>query len=238
MEEADGVCRGRLSSSPGILAALESDNGNFCQQWLNDPQTNIDDTEEEKQQTAIMVCSWHNSTKCLKMLLQGGANINLVLDSGASALYIAAQRGHEDCMSLLIRFGANVNASTKNGATPLFMAALSGNMPCLALLVSTKHLNLNARTSDGTTALFAAAHNNHAEVLELLVKAGAYTKAVDKKGSTAMDAASSRGHTECMQILLEASGPVKGRLNKDILDALQQDDVSLCIVFDQETKTP
>jgi cytohesin len=48
-----------------------------------------------------------------------GADVNQARDDGVTALYIAAQLGHETVVRAMIEAGADVNQATEEGDTPL-----------------------------------------------------------------------------------------------------------------------
>jgi len=59
-----------------------------------------------------------NYTMIAKMLLEAGAEINVVQMSGATPLHSAAHNGNIELLILLLEAGANVNAKMEDGKTP------------------------------------------------------------------------------------------------------------------------
>jgi len=59
-----------------------------------------------------------NYNMVAKMLIEAGANINVVQKSGETPLHAAAQNGNIELLIILLEAGANVNAKTEDGKTP------------------------------------------------------------------------------------------------------------------------
>jgi len=59
-----------------------------------------------------------NYTMIAKMLLEAGADINVVQMSGATPLHSAANNGNIELLIVLLEAGANVNAKMEDGKTP------------------------------------------------------------------------------------------------------------------------
>lgn len=67
-----------------------------------------------------------NYTIIAKMLLEAGADINVVQKSGATPLHSAAHNGNIELLIVLLEAGANVHAKMEDGKTPADKAAESG----------------------------------------------------------------------------------------------------------------
>ena len=61
-----------------------------------------------------------------KMLIEAGANVNVVQMSGDTPLHSAAQNGNIDLLIVLLEAGANVNAITEDGKTAADKASEKG----------------------------------------------------------------------------------------------------------------
>jgi len=59
------------------------------------------------------------SLAIFSVLIGAGADVNVVNDSGATPLHLAARRGHIKVVELLVEHKADVNAKDKQGRTPL-----------------------------------------------------------------------------------------------------------------------
>lgn len=67
-----------------------------------------------------------NYTMLAKMLLEAGADINVVQMSGATPLHSAAHNGNIELLIVLLEAGANVHARMEDGKTPADKASEKG----------------------------------------------------------------------------------------------------------------
>lgn len=67
-----------------------------------------------------------NHTMVAKMLLEGGAEVNIKQKKGITPLHSAAYNGNIELLIVLLESGAEVKAQTEDGKTPADMAARQG----------------------------------------------------------------------------------------------------------------
>jgi ankyrin repeat protein len=86
--------------------------------------------------TPLMIAAQQGRAPCLSLLLasSAAAGIDEQDENGQSAVYAAAESGHEDCISLLYENGADVTAADSKGVTPERIAAEKGHAGCAELL--------------------------------------------------------------------------------------------------------
>nr|AOR81468.1 no mechanoreceptor potential C [Nilaparvata lugens] len=63
--------------------------------------------------------------RCALMLLKSGANTNLPMENGQTAIHISAMQGNEHALMLLLEDGGDPLRKSKNGETPLHLACAS-----------------------------------------------------------------------------------------------------------------
>ena len=66
--------------------------------------------------------------------LANKAEVNVRDSGGETALYVAAQKGHQEMVELLLANKAEVNAADINGRTPLQVAMSNGHAAVAELL--------------------------------------------------------------------------------------------------------
>ena len=85
--------------------------------------------------TALSLACAKGFTSCANLLLEAGADVNIVTKNDTTALIEAATWDHPDCLQLLIDAGADVNFITPKYAA-LSTAALHANHRCVEKLLS------------------------------------------------------------------------------------------------------
>ena len=128
---------------------------------------NVDD------QNALQAASRSNHESCLNLLLEAGADVNII-DHGHQALTTAASYGHSKCVNLLLEAGADVNFCPEFGETALCSTAGRGDVASARRLIQ-KGADVNQlHLKNGHSALSAAAYKKSIECVKLLLQAGAH----------------------------------------------------------------
>jgi ankyrin repeat protein len=105
-------------------------------------------------------------TSLAGLLLQSGADVNVVDRNGRTLLHDAAQQGFPNIVAMLVRVGANPNAEiTSYGVTPLH---LTKNVKCARLLINAD-ADINYRDAFDQTPLHYAINEEKIEVAKLLI---------------------------------------------------------------------
>jgi len=74
-----------------------------------------------------MIAAMEGHTETVKILVDGGADVNARNRGDNTALMIAVKTGHTDTVKVLIKAGADVNAKTPGGVTALVIAEIGNN---------------------------------------------------------------------------------------------------------------
>ena len=72
--------------------------------------------------------------RCVKVLLDAGAKVDVVQDTGATPLFIAAHEGNERCVALLLAARAAFTIVANDGHTAMSVAEAKGRTKVVALL--------------------------------------------------------------------------------------------------------
>jgi ankyrin repeat protein len=162
-----------------------------------------------KGHTALMVAAYYGHQSIVKVLLESGANPNLLSDdrdlgSGMTALMLAVSSffasNRQQIAKILIAGGADVNQRGMGGKTAIFYAALAGSgyLDCVETLI-TAGADLDLRSDRGHTVLTSVAAAENYPMLNLLMQAGASTAGLD---SIQLIQAASIGNLDRVQSLL------------------------------------
>jgi ankyrin repeat protein/L-ascorbate metabolism protein UlaG (beta-lactamase superfamily) len=119
----------------------------------------------------------------VKLLIDGGAEIDARNTSNQGPLLYAAYMGNTDIVKLFIANGAEVDYHDTRQNTPLFFAARQGHPEVVNILVSSG-AEIDARCSGGRTPFHAAASADRLEAVEMLAALGADINTMDDNNQT------------------------------------------------------
>jgi len=154
-------------------------------------------------------------TELIKLLLNGGVNVDAKLPSGSTPLLIGVRfsQGREagEHVKVLLAAGANVNAADNDG-TPLHAVAQQADILLLVVLLAAR-ANVNAKNKAHETPLHEAASCGSEEAIRLLLGASATVNAQDKHGRTPLHFAANnrRGSLEAVRLLIKSGATVGAR---------------------------
>ncbi len=163
-------------------------------------------TQTFEHNALITAATTGDNLKVAKMLGQG-ADPNLMLGDGTTALFMATQQGHTDTVNLLLNAGANINSQGYRGATPLLIAATTGHTDIVDTLIKRSAI-VDIPRDDHATPLFMAAQGGYLGIVNLLVAAGAQVDKAAYKGATSLFIAAQNGHHPVVKALAEKGADV------------------------------
>ena len=144
--------------------------------------------------TAAMIAADQGLERCLRFLVESGADLTITANSGDNALMLAARAGQVDCVKYITEHsesGSLLNQVNKDGHNALMLAAIAGQVDCVKYLTEHSELEsfINQVNRGGKTALMMAAssyQDDHGLSVKCLVKAGADVNMQDRDGLTAL----------------------------------------------------
>ena len=224
---ADVRARSKGDFTPLLFAAQQ---GNVASgRALLQAGADADERRTTDRMTALMVSAASGSQEFVVLLMEGGANPQLVDESGFTALHYAAFDKRPGLAKALLDHGAHPNDRTtkdsrKNttsgvsleGATPLFLAASLGNIETVRALLA-GGADPFITTEGGTAPLHVATWGGDPyirdwteeekkslfEVTKLLVALGADVNSAGEHGWTALHGAAYKGMDAVVQFLIE-----------------------------------
>ncbi len=120
----------------------------------------------------------------------------------ATALNLAAMKGHTEVVRLLIERKANVDKAVYGGFTPLFIASDQGHFEIVRLLLQHGANSEHCSDEDKHTPLYRACSKGHLDVVKLLLVSGADPRHVSEDGTLPIEAARKAGHAQVVSLLL------------------------------------
>jgi len=157
--------------------------------------------------TALHEAARNGHLAVVQYLIDQGASLWAVTESGSTALGLALQGGHTDLVeNLPLAPREKLAALGIAYRVDAFLdAALDGRLAVVRLFVQA---GMPVNAGPDRTALHFAAGEGHLEVVEFLVGAGADVNATDTIGKTALHFAAWRGRLEVVEFLVGAGADV------------------------------
>lgn len=150
----------------------------------------VDDIGE----TALMNCvngadvtSREHDTRCMKILLDHHADLEIRNEEGFTVLTIASKiYGMDVFVKMLIEHGASMSVRDDHGNDGLMSACYAGVLGSAKLLIASG-ADVNNKNDIGLTPLIKVARRGYADIGALLIEHGANIHAVDNQGLTILE---------------------------------------------------
>lgn len=162
----------------------------------------IDSQDSRYKETALMHAADAGKTEMVRMLIGGGAKLNIQNVDGRTALFWAAYEYYPNCVAALVDAGADPNIADRHHQTALIRSANGRGLELKKLLAA--HADVNVQDSDGVTALMQATAWHNVANVKALIQAGADVNLENKNGETALIKAGQRGWLDLVDILQQA----------------------------------
>ena len=153
---------------------------------------------------SLLIALYYEREDIASLLLDLGADVNVVGGEYGTALAAAAYRGEMNIVSLLLDRGADVNSVDGEYGTVLAVAvaAYRGKTDIVPLLLD-RGADVNAVGGRYGTALAMAAFQGKTDIVSLLLDRGANVNLVDGEYGTALAAAAYVGGMDIVSLLLD-----------------------------------
>lgn len=195
-----------------------------------------DEKSNDSGRTPLIAATITKHYEIVQMLLDWGADVNVVDRGGDSALHHACASGDEKMIKMLLDYGADTNyINFASHNTPLFEAILHGHSAACLLLLEQPYVDLTHRSALGKdTAIILAAEAGLLEVVESLIEKGADLNAVNHWQSTALLTSIKKHHFEIAKVLARAGADLQHKDSSEMnsLDLLKHSPEQLVILQD------
>lgn len=166
--------------------------------------------------TALHVAIEHGDTEAAQMLLDAGANPDVLDFDKRSPLHLALEEQDVDLIGILLQKGADVNLPAQDFVSCCHFAATRGPSKILKMLLD-KGANVNLANDDGWLPIHLACRSggNNGDKVSMLLAAGSPSSPVTTSQlQTPLHLAAANGNLAVCKLLLEA-GADRGLKNKD-----------------------
>jgi len=174
----------------------------LCVRWKGHSILNY---QTEQKWTSSFICAYNNDRKCLSLLMDAGADVEVKNNNGATPLWIASQRGNASCVELLLSSGScDFNMPNADGHTPIFAACATGADTCLALLIDAG-ADAGIKNKSSITPCFVACEKGHDACLKLVLGSEQGLATLDmpnKLGFSPLFIAVDKNFEACVEALL------------------------------------
>ncbi|XP_035508644.1 CARD- and ANK-containing Inflammasome Adaptor Protein [Morone saxatilis] len=172
-----------------------------------------------------------NHSGVATVLIDSGANVNMLDKQGYTPLLLSAELGHTDVFRVLVAKQAKLDATLSDLSSALHLAVHSGSVSIVQTLLE-KGIDPNITGHKAQTPLHLAAQYNRPELVDLLLRAGAQVNAVAQDGLTPLHIASQKGHADTVNQLLQgkADPGVKDKLGRTALHWAASSHGESCVV--------
>uniref|UniRef100_A0A672MW05 Ankyrin repeat and SOCS box containing 14 n=1 Tax=Sinocyclocheilus grahami TaxID=75366 RepID=A0A672MW05_SINGR len=162
------------------------------------------DQKGSLQRTALHEASVLGLDNFVYLLLQSGADPNVVDICEHTPLGLAAQAGHFNVVEILLQKGASVwsKPQSPGSASVLFDAAASGNPDIISLLLE-YGADPNVPTHTGHLPIHRASYLGHLLALEQLIPV-TKKEVIKESGMSLLHSAAAGGHSQCLDLLLSS----------------------------------
>jgi len=152
----------------------------------------------------LVQAAWDGNSRQVKILLDGGVDINAIGPGRETALVAAADQNHPEIVQLLLDRHANVNLAADDGLTALIAESAAPNISLVERLLA-MGANPNARRDSAfrsNTPLQGAVEFGGPKIVRLLVEHGANVNAVNGDGRSPLMEVGFQGDAESVRLLL------------------------------------
>ncbi|RDH84503.1 MAG: hypothetical protein DIZ80_03215 [endosymbiont of Galathealinum brachiosum] len=160
-------------------------------------------------QSLLYVAIDQGSEDISRLLIDHGANVNLLKDSESPLVLLALEMEMaDDFIVLLIEKGSDVNGVNEDGDSLLHLASKNGNAKLTELLID-KGVAPDASGNNKYTALHYAVISDDKEVFKMLLEAGANVNIKDEYSETPVTLSLNKDRMEFVHLLIKHGADLK-----------------------------
>ena len=173
-------------------------------QALIDHGADVNLTDKDNN-TALMIACWKRNAEAINMLLNAGANPNIVGAEGLICIHHAVLwDGSEETLQAIINHGTDINATSRDNVTALMIACWKCNVEAINVLLNAG-ADTNIVDANALTCIHQAVGEGcSSKTIQALIDHGADINLTDKTNTTALMIACKKRNAETINVLLNA----------------------------------
>ena len=157
-------------------------------------------------------------TDVAESLIEDGADVEALDESGATPLVAAALAGQTNLVTVLLEHGADPSGRDAGGFTALHAAAHMGHLDIVELLVDRGVDIDDQKNKAKLSPLHAAAEQNYLEIARFLLDHGAKVGLVESSGWTPIMRATFRSYPDMVRLLREYGATCSDKATVEFLN--------------------
>ena len=166
-----------------LMESVQRNNKEITEALLN-ANARVNDITKISRNSALILATVHESIECLKILLQGGSNLDQQNFNGETALCMAAILGSVESIEILLQHNASIDVQDFCKRTPLMYAAIGNHANCMKVLISAG-ASLDITDEEKNDALVLSLINSEDDTCPLiLIRSGCSLHNVTMSGYT------------------------------------------------------
>ncbi|KAJ3607172.1 hypothetical protein NHX12_026685 [Muraenolepis orangiensis] len=230
-----------MSSRPGWMAVHDAAwyGQEGCLNILLTAEPGMINKRTGAEQTALHLAVSSVHVGCARLLLERGADPELMNKDRETPLYKACETENAEMVALLLNHGVSVNTHCIQGWTALQEAVSRNDVEICEMLVKAG-ARLTPSNVYGISPLFTAAQSGNVATLRFLLKHGADVDSQAADGATALYEATKNGHQDIVELLLSQKADANKANKRGLLalhTAAQRGDSTLVSMLIPATST-
>ncbi|XP_043275266.1 histone-lysine N-methyltransferase EHMT2 [Venturia canescens] len=160
---------------------------------------------EQSHRTGLHIAAEKGHLGCVHVLIQAGAQVDVMDKNQLTPLMLAATEGKTDVVKYLVRTGADVTLKGEDGMTALHMAAKSGHLKACRIILSeckVPRTLVDSVDDGGWTSLIWACEFRHSNVARFLLEKKCDPLIRDAEQNIALHWSAYSGSSEITEMLL------------------------------------
>ena len=182
--------------------------------------------------TPLHYACYNGNIKLIKLLINNGADINIINNNGLNVLHMASQGNKTTPLYYFIhKYRMNINSTDKLGNTCLHWACFYNNDKVLNFLLLCENININIKNKNGFTPLHFSILGNNIKAIKKLITAGGDISIKNNKNETCINLAEKKNYKEIKNTIIQKYYIMKFNSYSKFLFYLSNIIVPLLIIY-------
>ena len=160
--------------------------------------------------TALHYACYNGNIKLIKLLVNNGADINIVNNNGLNLLHLATQGNQTTPLYYFIhKYKMNINSIDNLGNSCLHWACFYHNDKALNFLLLCNKININIKNKNGFTPLHFCVLGKNIKAIKKLITAGGDISIKNNENKTCINLANKKNNKEIKDALIQTNFLIK-----------------------------